>query len=176
MPCFSITHTASDQERILVYNGRYSWSNPYDLGLVNKSSFSYRKQSCQTTLSSNPSGMLFLYKCFIFNAKAVYFRWQTKHPRVPCGQMFSIIAKWPRYLIWKRWVTTFTFTFMHLADAFIQSDLHCIQAIIFFYQYVCSLGIEPTTFCAANAMLYHWATGTPSDKRARVCEHTLYHI
>ncbi len=31
---------------------------------------------------------------------------------------------------------------------------------IFFYQYVCSLGLEPTTFCAANAMLYHWATGT----------------
>ncbi len=34
---------------------------------------------------------------------------------------------------------TFTFTFMHLADAFIQSDLQCIQAIIFifiFYQYV----------------------------------------
>ncbi len=31
-----------------------------------------------------------------------------------------------------------------------------------FYQYVCSLGIEPTTFCAANAMLYHWAIGTPS--------------
>ncbi len=27
-----------------------------------------------------------------------------------------------------------------------------------FYQYVCSLGIEPTTFCAANTMLYHWAT------------------
>ncbi len=26
---------------------------------------------------------------------------------------------------------TFTFTFMHLADAFIQSDLHCIQAIHF---------------------------------------------
>ncbi len=59
-------------------------------------------------------------------------------------------------------IFTFTFTFMHLADAFIQSDLQCIQAIIFFffYQYVCSLGIEPTTFCAANAMLYHWATGT----------------
>ncbi len=29
-----------------------------------------------------------------------------------------------------------------------------------FYQYVCSLRTEPTTFCAANAMLYHWATGT----------------
>ncbi len=25
---------------------------------------------------------------------------------------------------------TFTFTFMHLADAFIQSDLHCIQATV----------------------------------------------
>ncbi len=34
-----------------------------------------------------------------------------------------------------------------------------IQTIHFFYQYVCSLGIEPTAFCAANAMLYHWATG-----------------
>ncbi len=35
-----------------------------------------------------------------------------------------------------------------------------IQAIIFFFQFVCSLGIEPTTFYTANAMLYHWATGT----------------
>ncbi len=25
---------------------------------------------------------------------------------------------------------------------------------------MCSLGIEPTTFSAANAMLYHWVTGT----------------
>ncbi len=30
----------------------------------------------------------------------------------------------------------------------------------FFCQYVCSLGIEPTTFALANTMLYHWATGT----------------
>ncbi len=28
---------------------------------------------------------------------------------------------------------TFTFTFMHLADAFIQSELQCIQATIFFF-------------------------------------------
>ncbi len=42
-------------------------------------------------------------------------------------------------------------SFMHLADAFIQSDLQCIQAIHFFCQYVCSLGIEPTTFCAADS-------------------------
>ncbi len=45
---------------------------------------------------------------------------------------------------------------MHLADAFIQSDLQCIQAIhLFYYQYVCSLGIEPKTFCATNPMLNH---------------------
>ncbi len=51
---------------------------------------------------------------------------------------------------------------MHLADVFIKSDLQCMQTILLFifYQYVCSLGIEPTIFCAANAMLYHWATGT----------------
>ncbi len=34
---------------------------------------------------------------------------------------------------------TFTFTFMHLADAFIQ---HSGYTFFFFYQYVCSLGIE----------------------------------
>ncbi len=27
---------------------------------------------------------------------------------------------------------TFTFTFMHLADAFIQSDLHCIESYSFY--------------------------------------------
>ncbi len=48
---------------------------------------------------------------------------------------------------------------LNLSDAFIQSDLQCIQAIHFCH-YMCSLGIEPTTFCTANAMLYHWATGT----------------
>ncbi len=28
-------------------------------------------------------------------------------------------------------ILSFTFTFMHLADAFIQSDLHCIQVTVF---------------------------------------------
>ncbi len=35
----------------------------------------------------------------------------------------------------------FTLTFMHLADASIQSDLQCIQAIHLYCQYMCSLGI-----------------------------------
>ncbi len=46
----------------------------------------------------------------------------------------------------------FTFTFMHLADAFIQSDLQCIQVI-----HVLSACVFPGNrthnLCAANAML-----------------------
>ncbi len=53
----------------------------------------------------------------------------------------------------------FFFTFTHLADAFIQSDLQCIQVI-----HVLSVCVFPGNrthnLCAANAMLYHWATGT----------------
>ncbi len=48
---------------------------------------------------------------------------------------------------------------MHLADAFIQSDLQCIQAINFLS--VCVFpGNRTHNLCAANAMLYHRATGT----------------
>ncbi len=37
----------------------------------------------------------------------------------------------------KKKLSTNAFTFMHLADAFIQSDLQCIQAIHFFFLSVC---------------------------------------
>ncbi len=50
-----------------------------------------------------------------------------------------------------------TFTFMHLADAFIQSDS---KAIHLYCQYMCSLGIEPTTFALLTQCSNHWATGT----------------
>ncbi len=55
-----------------------------------------------------------------------------------------------------------TFIFMHLADAFIQSDLQCIQAIYFVSVpgFVPIPGNRTHNLCAANAMLYHWATGT----------------
>ncbi len=53
----------------------------------------------------------------------------------------------------------FTFTFMHLADAFIQSDLQYIQVIHFFCQYVFP-GNRTHNLCAANTMLYQWAAGT----------------
>ncbi len=31
------------------------------------------------------------------------------------------------------WQHLYTFTFMHLADTFIQSNLHCIQVTVFFF-------------------------------------------
>ncbi len=52
---------------------------------------------------------------------------------------------------------------MHLADAFIQSDLQCIQAIHLFYCFVsmCSLGIEPTN----SALLKQCSTTEPTGTR-----------
>ncbi len=49
---------------------------------------------------------------------------------------------------------------MHLADACIQSDLQCIQSIYFFLSVHVFTGNRTHNLCAANAMLYHWATGT----------------
>ncbi len=57
-------------------------------------------------------------------------------------------------------VDMFTFTFMHLADAFIQSDLQCIQVMHVLSVCMCSLGIEPTTFALLTQCSNHWATGT----------------
>ncbi len=47
---------------------------------------------------------------------------------------------------------------MHLADAFIQRDLQCIQVIHFLSVSVFP-GNRTHNLYAANAMLYHWATG-----------------
>ncbi len=52
---------------------------------------------------------------------------------------------------------TFTFTF---SRRFYPKRLTGYSGYTFFYPYVCSPGNEPTTFCTANTMLYHWATGT----------------
>ncbi len=47
---------------------------------------------------------------------------------------------------------------MHLADAFIQSYLQCLSGITHFRQYMFP-GNRAHKPYAANAMLYHWATG-----------------
>ncbi len=49
---------------------------------------------------------------------------------------------------------TFTFTFMHLADAFIQSDLHSVHSGYTFVLSVCVFpGNRTHNLCAADAML-----------------------
>ncbi len=51
------------------------------------------------------------------------------------------------------------FTFMHLADAFIQSN----SGYTFFLSVCVFPGNRTHNLCDANAMLYHWATGTLPD-------------
>ncbi len=58
---------------------------------------------------------------------------------------------------------------MHLAEAFIQSNLQCIQAIHLYCQYVCSLGIEPTTF----ALLTQCSTTEPQEHLYTVLLYTV---
>ncbi len=68
------------------------------------------------------------------------------------------------YLIYSPHVIQYVYLFVFFyafSRRFYPKRLTAIFSLyIFFYQYVYSLGIEPTTFCAANTMLYHWATGT----------------
>ncbi len=55
-------------------------------------------------------------------------------------------------------ITLLLFT-LHLSDAFIQSNLQSIQVIHLLSVHVFP-GNRTHNLCAANAMLYHWATGT----------------
>ncbi len=66
------------------------------------------------------------------------------------------------------WVTYFFIYLLYIyiyafSRRFYPKRLTVHSGYTFFCQYVCSLGIVPTTFCAVNAMLYHWATGTLYD-------------
>ncbi len=49
-------------------------------------------------------------------------------------------------------LSTFTFTFMHLADAFIQSDLHCIQVTVSTFYQLLSKGkdVDENSFPASS--------------------------
>ncbi len=76
----------------------------------------------------------------------------SRDESIVCSQMLNI--------------TKYTFsgwyiTCMHLADAFIQSVLQCIQVIHLLSVHVFP-GNRTHNLCAANTMLYHWATGTTS--------------
>ncbi len=68
----------------------------------------------------------------------------------------KLVPKKPKHHV----LYAFTFTFMHLADSFIQSDLHCIQVtVLHFYQLLLSLGIEPMILALLTPCSTIWATG-----------------
>ncbi len=52
---------------------------------------------------------------------------------------------------------------MHLADAIIQSDLHCIQAIHFLISMCVPRELNPQPFA-----LYYWATGTKLNNTSKM--------
>ncbi len=55
-------------------------------------------------------------------------------------------------------------TFMHLADAFIQSDLHCIQVTVFYILSALALPRNRThDLGVASAMLYHLSYRKAND-------------
>ncbi len=56
---------------------------------------------------------------------------------------------------------------MHLADAFIQSDLHCIQVTVFFFYILSALafpGNRTHDLGVASAMLYHLSYRKASEQ------------
>ncbi len=70
---------------------------------------------------------------------------------------------------------------LHLADAFIQSDLQEYSHIqVIHLLSVCVFpGNWTHNICAANAMLYHWATGTlvcDSHRLAKICSEQCLEI
>ncbi len=73
------------------------------------------------------------------------------------GNSFTRLPAVFSSLFYMQQIVLFIFTFMHLADAFIQSNFQCIQVIHFLSVFP---GNWTHNLCAANAMLYHWTTGT----------------
>ncbi len=59
---------------------------------------------------------------------------------------------------WRHSINTFTFTFMHLADAFIQSDLHCIQVTVStFYQLnIVNYSLSGLIFISQTNKVWKW--------------------
>ncbi len=55
--------------------------------------------------------------------------------------------------------------YIYIYQTLLSKATYSTFRLYIFCQYGCSLEIEPTTFCTANAMIYHWATGTEPQKK-----------
>ncbi len=72
--------------------------------------------------------------------------------------IFSSLEKYKEMVQYSYWLVINIFQYIFnfvFSRRFYPKRLSAFRLYIFLS--VCSLGIEPTTFCAANAMLYHWA-------------------
>ncbi len=72
---------------------------------------------------------------------------------------------------WKKDFKTFTFTCMHLADTFIQSDLQCIQSIHFIFISMCvAWELNPQPF----ALLTQCSTTEPQEHLYMLLKQSIY--
>ncbi len=100
------------------------------------------------------------YNLTIVTFFSVYI-WQISEimaSRNPEFTSFSLNPFQNSKLISQFWLIYSEFTFYAFSRWFYPKRLTIAFRLYIFNQYLCSLGIEPTTFCAANVMLYHWAT------------------
>ncbi len=93
------------------------------------------------------------YLKIIFNALqshifSIWLKWWSNNCSIKLSQKSWGNFRWPAHLH-LHYIYAFSRRF-YPKRLTVQSGIH--------FQYVCSLGIEPTTFCAANVMFYHWAT------------------
>ncbi len=95
--------------------------------------------------------------CNVFVILKIYFSFvlQAKlYVQVSFNEKSAVI--YPATALFIESNITFTFTFMHLADAFIQSDLHCIQVTVFYILPALAFpGNRTHDLGVASAMLYH---------------------
>ncbi len=103
------------------------------------------------------NAILFFKHCPFFSFLELLQEYETK-------KLLSAMRMWNKmtrpYFLQFSWTCISSYICMHLADAFIQSDLHCIQVTVStFYQLLLSLGIEPMILALLTPCSTSWATG-----------------
>ncbi len=144
-----------------------NWEKRSSKGGIYTIPFSKKNENllCFLAIYFHGNGALWAWKCISAFQSNFFFKTIILIDKTFIPGLGSCDVLWScTETLWKWWrhahVYYFTFTFMYLADTFIQSDLQCIQAIHLYCQYMCSLGIEPTTFALQTQCSNHWATGT----------------
>ncbi len=114
------------------------------------------QQKCALSLSLFLTCALF-YLFFEISSRTTNFQWCLWERDI--NSTSSCICAPRAQSTQRAWLNYITLH-LHLADAFIQSDLHGIQVTVFtFYQLLLSLGIEPMILALLAPCSTIWATG-----------------